>query len=201
MAKRRVARKKSTKVPTRPRSSSKVRNRSGAKLRRPLERLVKALSHVSAATDAAFQTIEDARQRAIIDEQRRIVSSLLSGRLLHDVSALHEAVFCDPIPERVAAYRNVPEAFCSWLEEHLLLAPIQTAGVEMEIPANRMDQFDWPSERPIQTGALVRVRIVSPGWKWRGSVVAKPEAVSAPGRLGIVSTRRREAQSENTREA
>ncbi len=68
----------------------------------------------------------------------------------------------------------MPAAALRWARESLHLEPVLEPGDEREVPAESLDKFEWTGPTPPAGAALVRLRVVASGFRWRGEVVVKP---------------------------
>jgi hypothetical protein len=178
--KRRAVRKRRGQSRSRPRRASApaIHGGNATALADALTTLTGALSLVASAADRATLALEGARVEAVTQAEERLVRSLAADRLLHDLLGLRASA--DGIAEgSVAIVQNFAAAIQAWLAEHLHLEPFLEIGSEREVPASQLPNYDLLGDAPHSADSLLRLRVLAPGWKQRGSVVVKPEVVVA----------------------
>ncbi len=79
------------------------------------------------------------------------------------------------LPADLEALRKLPAAILEWAQRRLGLVPHLAVGQELEIPPDRLSAFALEGTLPPR-GSLVRVRVLSPGWK-RGPRMLVPPRV------------------------
>ena len=50
--------------------------------------------------------------------------------------------------------------------------PQMEVGAEREVSGDAVSKFEWSSGAGGNTGKLMKIRVVAPGWNWRGTVLA-----------------------------
>ena len=148
-------------------------------LRRSLQALTRALSSVEQASGDVLGALEVLRSDARLAEQRRVIAALAKSDLLSQLVKM-EAVLRGRGDEDPKQYAAVPTAVLHCLTEALQLEPYLEPGVEREISSTAADRYEWLEPPPEHLG-LVRLRILAPGWKWRGEVVVRPRAAAILG--------------------
>jgi hypothetical protein len=108
------------------------------------------------------------------------VAELADGQLLRDLGDLRAALASAPagnLPEEIEPFRLLPEAVLRWAQSRFGLAPYLEAGKVMQVPGDRLQGFAMTGGPGAPSGgALVRLRILAPGWKRGGEVVTPPRA-------------------------
>lgn len=141
--------------------------RAGQKLADRLARLEGVADGIGAAAEERFVAAA--------------VAELADGQLLRDLGDLRAALASTPagaLPEAIEPFRLLPEAVLRWAQSRFGLAPYLEAGKVIQVPGDRMQGFAIAGEpaRAPSGGALVRLKILAPGWKRGGEVVAPPRA-------------------------
>jgi hypothetical protein len=167
---------------TRPGRESRATMRSERRqVERARARLVTAFEKASAAGEALVRVADAIAETAVERRESALVASMVESRIVADLVELRRlfsvrAAGADTTPDRgLAPYLNVPAALLDWLCVSFGLEPLFEAGALIEIPRSRADSFMLAGTLPPGSG-LVRVRVVSPGWKRRGKTVARPSA-------------------------
>jgi hypothetical protein len=175
--KRRAARQRRGQSRSRQRRASApaIRDGNASALTGALTTLTGALSVVASASDRATLALEGARVEAVMQAEERLVRSLAADRLLHDLLGLRVASRGDIAEESVATFQNFAVAVQAWLAEHLHLEPFLEIGSEREVPASQLPNYDLLGDAPQSGDSLLPLKVLTPGWKWRGRVVVKPE--------------------------
>lgn len=145
-----------------------------------LTTLTGALSLVASAAESATLALEGARVDAAMQAEERLIRSLASDRLLNDLVGLRAALSAGGGADPVSMHRNFAVALEAWLAEHFHLEPFLEAGSEREVPASQLSNYELLGQTPAVPGALLRLKVLAAGWKWRGRVVVKPEVIIAP---------------------
>jgi hypothetical protein len=151
--------------------------------RRDLARATDALT----ARAAGVARVADRIGAAALEAEREtLAAELVSDRILRDALELRDAfavALPGTLPPGLEVLRKLPEAVLEWAQRRLGVQAYLRAGEELEVPADRLAGYELEGDaRP--AGGLVRVRIVAPGWKRAGRVLARPQAVlvGPPGR-------------------
>lgn len=71
----------------------------------------------------------------------------------------------DGLPRRLVSLRLLPDAVLAWMEEWFGILPFESVGRILEVPVDRLANFSHDFEIPNTTDGLVRIRVVSPGWR------------------------------------
>jgi hypothetical protein len=176
-------RKKEDRPPAaRRRSTSTRRKRADASLR-PVARarrdLDRATEAVRAAAAALTHVADQIGAEALEGERGRLAAELASEQILRDVFKLARAFTAAPegsLPPDVEVLRKLPDAILAWARERFGIAPHLAVGQELEVPADRLAGFILDGTLPPR-GGLVRVRVISPGWKRGPRILVPPRAL------------------------
>ncbi|PYQ49141.1 MAG: hypothetical protein DMF78_19220 [Acidobacteria bacterium] len=142
--------------------------------RRDLDQAAEALRAAAAAlARVADQIAED----AVESERASMAAELASEQIARDVLKLERALGAPTgaLPADLEVLRKLPAAILEWAQRRLGLVPHLAVGQELEIPPDRLSAFALEGTLPPR-GGLVRVRVLSPGWK-RGPRVLVPPRV------------------------
>lgn len=171
----RVPKKGTPATPRRP-PSSRVKVRAAV---RPVEQARRDLDHAAEAVRAAAAALthvaDQIAAEALEGERGRLATELASEQILRDLAKLQRAFTAAPegsLPPDVEVLRKLPDAILAWARERFGVTPHLAVGQELEVPADRLSSFILDGTLPAG-GGLVRVRVVSPGWK-RGPRVLVP---------------------------
>lgn len=149
---------------------------------RPVERARRDLDHaaeaVRAAAAALTRVADQIGAEALEGERARLAAELAAEQILRDLLKLERAFTAavGALPPDLEVLRRLPEAILDWAQRRLGVAPHLAAGQELEIPPDRLSAFALEGTLPAG-GGLVRVRILSPGWKRGGRVLVPPRAM------------------------
>jgi hypothetical protein len=137
--------------------------------------LANALNDVSRHSPMVLDGLESISRSAADNREGQLVKSALQDNLFDDLVAL------DRVLSRItdgghdlAPLRAVPAAILRWATVHMQLEPMLVVGETREVPVGSLDRYELDETLSVPTGVLVKVRVLTPGWKWRGKVVAKP---------------------------
>jgi len=146
-----------------------------ARARRDLDQASEAVRLAAAAlAHVADQIAADARET----ERASLADELASEQIARDVLKLERALAAaaaGTLPADLEALRTLPAAILEWAQRRLGLVPHLAVGQELEIPPDRLSAFALEGTLPPR-GSLVRVRVLSPGWK-RGPRMLVPPRV------------------------
>jgi hypothetical protein len=175
-------RKKDRPPAARRRSTSTRRKRADASLR-PVARarrdLDRATEAVRAAAAALTHVADQIGAEALEGERGRLAAELASEQILRDVFKLQRAFTAaaeGSLPPDVEVLRKLPDAILAWARERFGIAPHLAVGQELEVPADRLAGFILDGTLPPR-GGLVRVRVISPGWKRGPRILVPPRAL------------------------
>lgn len=158
---------------------SKLRSgpaKTPAPLRRAVQVLIRSLESVGRASQEALSGLELVRQDARRAEEQRVVTALIERKLLDDLVDLETTLKRRGKPEELERLSAVPTAVLYWLSDALHLVPHLEPGAEREVPASAAPNYEW-ADGPVSGSGLLRLRVIAPGWKWRGTIVVRPRAV------------------------
>jgi len=144
--------------------------------RRDLDQAAEALRAAAAAlARVADQIAED----AVESERASLAAELASEQIARDVLKLERALGSAPagtLPGDLEVLRKLPAAILEWAQRRLGLVPHLAVGQELEIPPDRLSAFALEGTLPPR-GGLVRVRVLSPGWKRGGRILVLPRVM------------------------
>jgi len=147
-----------------------------ARARRDLDRATEA---VRAAAAALTHVADQIGAEALEGERGRLAAELASEQILRDVFKLQRAFTAaseGSLPPDVEVLRKLPDAILAWARERFGIAPHLAVGQELEVPADRLAGFILDGTLPPR-GGLVRVRVISPGWKRGPRILVPPRAL------------------------
>jgi hypothetical protein len=146
---------------------------------RPVERarrdVDRAAEAVRAAAAALTHVADQIGAEAVEGERARLAGDLASEQILRDVFKLQRAFTAaseGSLPPDIEVLRKLPDAILAWARDRFGVTPHLAVGQELEVPADRLSGFILDGTLPSR-GGLVRVRVISPGWK-RGPRVLVP---------------------------
>jgi hypothetical protein len=145
-------------------------------LRQSVKNLEKELRKLAAVSDKALRQFEAIRLDGASRYEEQLVRRAVKDGLFADLAALEPALTAsvESCPNLVT-FRSVPAALLIWASTELHLEPIMTLGDEGEMSADAVGKYDWTEEIPAGRRGIVAYRVVAPGWKWRGRVLARPK--------------------------
>jgi hypothetical protein len=147
------------------------------KARRDLDR---AAEGVRAAAAALAQVSDRISAEALEGERALLAGDLASEQVLRDLLKLQRAFASVPegtLPSDLEVLRKLPDAVLDWAQRRLGVSAHLTVGQELEIPPDRLAAFLLDGTLPRAERGLVRVRVVSPGWKRGAKVLVPPRAI------------------------
>lgn len=181
MARKRTVKKKTTGRRVRRRSARKGRVTAPGtaidrQARRAVAGLLKGLRVVDEHCDLALSSLAEMKESAALAREQELATSVVRENLLDDLAGL-ETLFDQGMADAgLERHRAVPSAVLRWVAECLNVRPILRPGDTKDIPADRLSGYDWPHGLPTaRHGTLVRVRVLTCGWKWRGQVLSLPK--------------------------
>ena len=143
--------------------------------KRSLRKLVSTLELLSSTSDSALQ--DTARLRALFESEyeRQIVAGALKDNVFRDLVLLDNALESDVANAgELRRLRLVPAAVLRWISTFLHVGPHMEVGEEREISSDAAGKFEWVGGEAGTPGKLIKIRVLAPGWNWRGTLVAKP---------------------------
>src|ERR1035437_3416093 len=141
-----------------------------------LDQLARAQAELTARGIDLLKVAHAIGRNAVATFKQELVNSLVQDNLLHDLEQLRTALATSPLS---ADHRLLPEAVLNWLCRHLDLSQYLQPGQELEVPTDRLRQYDLEGPPPDAARALVRLQVIAPGWKYRGKTVICPRVVVA----------------------
>lgn len=166
-----------------PRKSSRPVEKRPAEqvLSRSVQNLEKELRKLAAVSDKALRQFEAIRLDGAARHEGQLVRRAVKDGLFSDLAAL-EPVLAESVESSpgLTPFRSVPAALLMWASTELHLEPILTTGQEGEMAADAASKYDWTGESPAAGRGIIAFRVVDPGWKWRGRVLARPRLSLRP---------------------
>jgi hypothetical protein len=142
-----------------------------------LDQLARAQAELTARGIDLLNVAHAIGRNAVATFKQELVNSLVQDNLLHDLEQLRTALAATPLSTDL---RLLPEATLNWLCRHLEISQHLQPGQELEVPADRLSQYDLQGPPPDPEKPLVRLRVVTPGWKHQGHVLISPRVIVAP---------------------
>jgi hypothetical protein len=171
---------------TRPHRASANRSRARRTAKPASERVVRQtvkglereLRRLTTLADKALRQFEAIRLDGAVRYEEQLVRKAVKDGLFTDLAAFQPtlATAVDP-SSSLAPFRSVPAALLIWASSELHLEPILKVGQEGEMSADAASKYDWTGESASCQRAIIAFRVVDPGWKWRGRVLARPRLV------------------------
>jgi hypothetical protein len=141
-----------------------------------LDQLARAQAELTARGIDLLNVAHAIGRNAVATFKQELVNSLVQDNLLHDLEQLRTALAATPLS---ADLRLLPEATLNWLCRHLDLNQHLQPEQELEVPTDRLRQYDLEGPPPDAAKTLVRLQVIAPGWKYRGKSVIRPRVVVA----------------------
>jgi hypothetical protein len=141
-----------------------------------LDQLSRAQAELTARGIDLLHVAHAIGRNAVATYKQELVNSLVRDNLLHDLEQLRTALAATPLS---ADLRLLPEATLNWLCRHLDLSQHLQPGQELEVPTERLSQYDLQGTPPAPEQPLARLRVVTPGWKHQGHVLISPRVIVA----------------------
>ena len=155
--KKRVSRKRRSRAP------------GAIRLEGAVTRLRRSVAMTVSNADAVLKSSDAIAAVSVERTKQSIVRSLLE----HEVLA---ALYGLPAGDVTSALR----IHARWLQEQFGLEPVYEPGRELEIPAARLEGFDFTGSETGQASGVCVIKIVAAGWKRNGRVLRKPVATLLP---------------------
>jgi hypothetical protein len=168
-----------TRTAAAPRKKGKPKRTAPRPVDRARRDLDQATEAVRVAAAALTHVADQIGAEAVEDERARLAADLASEQILRDLAKLQRALAAaadGSLPPDIEVLRKLPDALLLWARERLGVTPHLAVGQEMEVPADRLSGFILDGTLPPR-GGLVRVRVISPGWKRGGQVLVPPRAM------------------------
>lgn len=129
---------------------------------------------------ARLEGVADGIETAAVDRfVTAAVGELAEDQLLRDLADL-QAVFSShagDLPDDIEPFRHLPEALLRWMQSRFGLAAYLEAGKVLQVPGDRLEGFALEGgQAPAAPGALVRLKVLAPGWKRGSEIVVPPRA-------------------------
>jgi hypothetical protein len=143
-----------------------------------LDKLAKAQADLTASGLDLLNVAHDIARAANATLKDELLQSLLQDNLLQDLEQLRAAAITSILPPDL---QLLPEAVLNWFCRHLELSQHLERGQELEVPAERLSQYDLQGPPPDPAKALVKLEVLAPGWRHRGQTVIAPRVtIAAP---------------------
>lgn len=173
-------RRKPAKTAKQPRIHDGGRQRT-SKSRTAVERARRDLNNASRTlTERASALARVADQIASVAteaERDRLAAELVADHIPRDLLELRDALAAVPpgtLTPALEVLRKFPDMALGWIQRYLEVVPSMRAGDVVQVPVDRLASFDIDGTLP--TTGIVSLRILSPGWKRGGRVLARPRA-------------------------
>ena len=140
-----------------------------------LDRLAKAQADLTASGLDLLNVAHDIARAANETLKDELLQSLLQDNLLQDLERLREAASATLPPD----LQLLPEAVLNWFCRHLEISQHLQQGQELEVPTERLNQYDLQGPPPDPAQALVKLEVLAPGWRHRGQTVIAPRVTIA----------------------
>ena len=142
-----------------------------------LDKLAKAQADLTASGLDLLNVAHDIARAANATLKDELLRSLLQDNLLQDLEQLRGAASATLPPD----LQLLPEAVLNWFCRHLEISQHLQQGQELEVPAERLSQYDLQGPPPDPAKALVKLGVLAPGWRHRGQTVIAPRVtIAAP---------------------
>jgi hypothetical protein len=143
-----------------------------------LDQLARAQAELTARGIDLLNVAHAIGRNAVATFKQELVNSLVQDNLLQDLENLRTALAATPLS---AGLRLLPEATLNWLCRHLDLSQHLQPGQELEVPTDRLRQYDLEGPPPDAAKSLVKLQVLAPGWKHQGQIVIRSRVnVAAP---------------------
>ena len=166
-------------APSKPRKKGKRKSASAQAAERARRELDQAAEAVRGAAAALARVADQIGAEALEGERGRLAAELASEQILRDLAKLQRAFTAAPdgsLPPDLEVLRKLPDAVLAWARDRFGVTPHLAVGQELEVPADRLSGFILDGTLPPR-GGLVRVRVISPGWKRGARVLVPPRAL------------------------
>ncbi len=162
---------KSTKIaPAHPETVTPTPDDS-ARVKTALEELSRAQAELSAKGVDLLNVANEIGRTAAAAFRESLVQSLIQENLLQDLEQLRVAASSTTLP---TALQLLPEGLLNWFCQHLELSPHLEKNQKLEVPADRLGQYELQGAPPDSGKALVILQVLSPGWKHQGRTLVPP---------------------------
>jgi hypothetical protein len=141
-----------------------------------LDQLTRAQAELTARGIDLLNVAHAIGRTAVATFKQELVNSLVQDNLLRDLEQLRTTLAATPL---TADLRLLPEAMLNWLCRHLDLSQHLQPGQELEVPAERLSQYDLEGPPPDAAKSLVKLQVLAPGWKHQGQIVIPPRVALA----------------------
>jgi hypothetical protein len=144
---------------------------------RAIERLRKAQVALERATAGLLRVAEGLGDAAVERFREQVIHELLANQYPRDLVLLREIaprLPPDAMPSDLGVPHPLADSMLRWLEERFGIAAHLQPGQELEIPVARLSRFEVEEDVPPDSGQLVRVRVLQPGWRVKGRELRRP---------------------------
>lgn len=155
------------------------RRRPEKTVSRALRDVERAHETVSARSAELIAVVHRLWDEATEIEHATVVRELGERFVLRDVAALRDAFGQAPtgsLPETIERLRNLPAALLDWIEDRFGIVQHLEHGRELDVPQSALTAFTFEKGPPPADLPLVRLLVVTPGWKRRGTIITRPTA-------------------------
>jgi hypothetical protein len=142
-----------------------------ARVKAALEELARAQAELSAKGVDLLNVASEIGRTAAAAFRETLVQSLIQENLLQDLEQLRLAASGTTLP---AGLQLLPEGLLNWFCQHLELSPHLEKNQKLEVPADRLGQYELQGAPPDSGKALVILQVLSPGWKHQGRTLVPP---------------------------
>ncbi len=144
-----------------------------------LKRLQQALRLTTTRAEDILAVAHALGKTAVEKNTRSLIRDLCEKQFLRDLVELRDALAdggASTLSPRLQSLRLLPNALIQWFEHRFEVVPFGRAGEELDLPVSKLGNYSCEFDIPSDPMALVRVLVVSPGWK-RGNVLLIPPRV------------------------
>jgi hypothetical protein len=136
-----------------------------------LDDLARAQADLTAKGIDLLNVAHDIGRVAAAKLRDELLQSLIQENLLQDLEQLRVAASTSTLP---ADLRLLPEAVLNWFCRHLELSQYLERNQKLDVPAERLSQYDLQGPAPDHAKALVTLQVLAPGWKCQGRTIISP---------------------------
>lgn len=159
-------------------SPTSRRTKATTQVARILSRFEQTFHTLTARGAELLATAHRIEGEAVERHASRLSRELAEAHLLRDILALRQA-FSATTPtgtlnDTFEGLRTLPGSLLGWLEERLEVTPYLAAEQQLEVPVSALGGFVFEGKPPAGDRPLVRLRVLTPGWKRRGATLVRP---------------------------
>lgn len=152
-------------------------SRSARAVARALREFERAHNALSARGTDLLAVVHRLWAEAAEAERSAILRELADLFMLRDLAALKEGFALAPpgsLPEDIERLRTLPSAALDWISRRFDVVPHMDVGQKLEVPQSALGKFTFEGNPPPKELALLKLSVVAPGWKCRGTVLVPP---------------------------